>query len=114
MRSFRGDCAACRPMVKVALALGVEALETKHWMDRWKAEKDFEPRSKTASTLAEKTRRDVGDSPARAGEGWSSEEDQQLTREFWKGKKFEQMAKAHQRSRGAIMSRLVHLGLISR
>ena len=52
--------------------------------------------------------------PKRAGESWEEGEDQRLVRAFHAGKPFSQMAETHQRSRGAIVSRLVRLGCIQK
>lgn len=52
--------------------------------------------------------------PAAAGKSWNSDEDQQLVREFDSGIPIAQIATTHQRTRGAISSRLVRLGKISR
>lgn len=46
-----------------------------------------------------------------AGQPWSEEEDEQLRNELESGIKTANIAKAHQRSRGAINSRIKHLGL---
>jgi hypothetical protein len=50
--------------------------------------------------------------PARAGEPWDEREDQELTHAFHAGDSFSKIAQSHQRSRGAIVSRLDHLGCI--
>lgn len=50
--------------------------------------------------------------PKRAGEVWDDEEDRKVTHAFHAGKPFAQIANSHQRSRGAIVSRLVRLGEI--
>jgi hypothetical protein len=50
--------------------------------------------------------------PLRAGEAWDAEEDRKLTHAFHAGEPFTQLAKSHQRSRGAIVSRLTRLGEI--
>ncbi len=52
--------------------------------------------------------------PTRAGEPWDEDEDQRLAHAFHAGEPFSQIAETHQRSRGAIVSRLVRLGYIQR
>ena len=47
----------------------------------------------------------------RAGAPWTDAEDEQLRNEFLSGTKSATMAKEHSRTRGAIESRLKHLGL---
>jgi len=46
----------------------------------------------------------------RTGEKWSSNEDEKLARSFFNGVDFKLIASDHQRSRGAIISRLQKLG----
>jgi hypothetical protein len=48
--------------------------------------------------------------PANAGRGWTPEEDDQLLAELAAGTRLMDAARAHGRSRGAILSRLVRLG----
>lgn len=50
--------------------------------------------------------------PERQGEKWTEQEDQQLTEGFNNEVKFGKLAKSHQRTSGAIRSRLRKLGLI--
>jgi len=52
--------------------------------------------------------------PTRAGEPWDKDEDQKLAHAFHAGEPFSHIAEIHQRSRGAIVSRLVRLGCIQR
>ena len=52
--------------------------------------------------------------PAAAGKAWNNEEDLQLVREFDSAMPIAQIAAIHQRTRGAISSRLVRLGKITR
>ena len=52
--------------------------------------------------------------PNKAGEPWDEDEDQKLSHAFHAGEPFAQIAETHQRSRGAIVSRLVRLGHIQR
>jgi hypothetical protein len=49
--------------------------------------------------------------PAKAGSAWTSAEDKQLMAEMAAGTKLMEIAKAHDRSRGAILARTVRLGL---
>jgi ribosomal protein S27AE len=48
----------------------------------------------------------------RAYEKWTSEEDVELVKQYREGLDFSELAKLHQRQKGAIRSRLVKLGLI--
>ena len=50
--------------------------------------------------------------PFKAGSSWSDSEDKELVANFDSGKSITQLAKEHQRSVGAIRSRLVKLGRI--
>ena len=52
--------------------------------------------------------------PARVGQPWSAEEDERLLKAFDHGAAIKELAVAHERSRGAIQSRLVRLGRIER
>lgn len=60
--------------------------------------------------------RNIGEdgTPARVGQPWSAEEDERLLKAFDNGAAIEELAVAHERSRGAIQSRLVRLGRIER
>lgn len=51
--------------------------------------------------------------PDKAGKPWSKEEEAQLVAEYQKGIASNEIAKLHSRSKGAIASRLVRLGLIT-
>ena len=51
-------------------------------------------------------------SPTRAGKPWDAKEDEELTEEYKARLTFEAMVEKHQRTKGAIQSRLVRLGLI--
>jgi hypothetical protein len=51
--------------------------------------------------------------PANAGKSWSDQEDAQISEELRHGINFESIAKAHNRTVGSIIARLVHLGKIS-
>ncbi len=48
--------------------------------------------------------------PQGAGKPWTQEQDAQLRREFHQELHFDEIAKIHQRTRGAIIARLVRLG----
>jgi hypothetical protein len=63
-------------------------------------------------TLEHRCRRETrkGSLPAKAGEPWSGDEDTELLRGFDARKTVPELAKHHERTRGAIMSRLVRLG----
>lgn len=50
--------------------------------------------------------------PPKAGSGWSAEEEQELIRQFKAKLPIKAIAESHQRTRGAIQSRLARLGLI--
>ena len=50
--------------------------------------------------------------PAKAGSAWSEEEDQELIQQFKANLPIRSIADSHQRTRGAIQSRLARLGLI--
>jgi hypothetical protein len=50
--------------------------------------------------------------PAKKGVPWTKEEDRQLTDAFRENPSLEQLAKQHERSRTAIETRLIKLGLI--
>lgn len=50
--------------------------------------------------------------PARAGQPWDRDEDRRLADEFKAGKTPSDLAKQHQRTRGAVDSRLTRLGLV--
>jgi hypothetical protein len=58
----------------------------------------------------ERTRRFL---PANAGKTWSDQEDAQICDELRRGINFEGIAKAHNRTVGSIIARLVRLGKIS-
>ena len=110
------ECVVMQPEVKVALALGAEALQKAQWMQR-KAKPATEriritgSRSATRSSYASATGTKNG--PIRAGEGWSSQEDEEVRRAFTLGQPLSVIARRQQRTRGAIAARLVRLGLVS-
>ena len=52
------------------------------------------------------------DGPAKAGGKWTDEEDRQLAEAFDKGSPIKDLAQRHERTQGAIRSRLVRLGRI--
>lgn len=51
--------------------------------------------------------------PAAAGKSWSAEEDESLAGDFDGGTSIEELAQNHQRTQGAIRSRLIRLGKLS-
>ncbi len=51
--------------------------------------------------------------PKGAGKAWTSAEDTRLREEFHKSVDFNEIARIHDRTRGAILSRLVRLGELS-
>jgi hypothetical protein len=51
--------------------------------------------------------------PAQAGTSWTAAEDEQLVREFDAGKAVPELAQVHQRTEGAIRSRLLRLGRLT-
>jgi hypothetical protein len=79
------------PMVIRALYEGAEALE----------------RQKSAETRKQRPA-----APSNAGAPWTPTEDDSLRQSFHKGIVVKQLAVEHQRTEGAISSRLVRLGLI--
>jgi len=54
------------------------------------------------------------DAPGKAGQPWSGEEDERLTAAFDAGMPIAELARAHERSRGAISSRLMRFGRLPR
>jgi hypothetical protein len=58
--------------------------------------------------------RGKGSRPGRQGESWSELEDERLVLAFQSGASIAQVALQHQRTRGAIVSRLVRLGFVPR
>lgn len=52
--------------------------------------------------------------PGRTGERWTPGEDKELAAEFDSGLNYRAVAQKHQRTYGAILSRLAHLGKIDR
>jgi len=51
--------------------------------------------------------------PANAGKPWSNAEDAQLCEELRRGVNFQEIARAHGRTAGSIVARLIRLGKIS-
>lgn len=58
----------------------------------------------------ERTERRANTLPEHAGKAWDAAEEQQLCEEFDSGKTVAEIARIHQRTRGAIQSRLERLG----
>ena len=69
----------------------------------------LEEHSATATTNHKK---DDSDLPSRAGKPWEQHEDDVLIDEFNAGKSIKDMSEDHSRTKGAIQSRLVKLGLM--
>ncbi len=110
------ECVVMQPEVKVALALGVEALRETEWVRRWREKRAGMGRSVPAT-------RDSGMSGPQlskeartqgyAGQPWSKQEDGRLCSAFHQGRSSREIAAAHGRTSGAIEARLVRLGLIA-
>ncbi len=64
--------------------------------------------------LESETRRDerARQLPGHAGRPWASDEDERLSQSFLRGASLDELTKSHQRTRGAIKSRLQRLGLL--
>ena len=68
----------------------------------------------TAVTQLEKLSAKVSrPQPENAGKPWTKEEDEQLVKEYQNGILSSEIAKLHNRSKGAIAARLVRIGLIT-
>lgn len=69
----------------------------------------------TAVSVLEETRRQEerkAQLPPNAGRPWDDTEDKKLCEEFHRGVSFDEIARVHARTRGAIISRLVKLGKV--
>ena len=66
--------------------------------------------SKALERMAAKPARPSASAPGKAGKPWSEDEDQRLLVDFDAGTPVAALALAHERSSGAITSRLVRLG----
>lgn len=111
------DSANATAEVKAALALGIEELRCSHWIRQWWTGKRLATQPSWQASRAPRPALAgvAGDSTAvRSGVGWSLAEDRQIAQEFAEGQKLTMMATNHQRSRGSILARLVHLGLMKR
>ena len=111
------ECVVMQPEVKVALALGAEALQRAQWMQQSKA-KSISKYAKVNGTGSSSRGRmdDAGalrKGPSRAGEGWTLREDEEVTGAFTQGQPLSAVARTQQRTRGAIAACLVRLGLVS-
>lgn len=106
------ESAVTAPEVQEALALGIEELRGSSWVRRWHAGKraggQLSWQARQAGAGAGAGRADM-----RTGVGWSLQEDMQIAQEFAEGQNLTMMATNHQRSRGSVLARLVHLGLKS-
>ncbi len=85
-----GDSAYQQPRAVRALNRAVQALEFQQQRER--------------------TRRSL---PINAGKPWSNEEDAQICSELRRGVNFQEIARTHNRTAGAIVARLIRLGKIS-
>ena len=70
-------------------------------------------RKRSATENDRKARNEKDGAPVRHGLAWSAEEDERLRTMFGAGEAIAALAGAHQRKTGAILSRLIKLGLIS-
>ena len=98
--------------VREALTLGIEEMKGSPWVRRWHGGK------RAGSQLSWQARSAAGPSgisaaAQRTGMGWSLQEDMQIAQEYAEGQNVTMMATNHQRSRGSVLARLVHLGLKS-
>lgn len=66
--------------------------------------------SKALEQVAGKPVRQSAAAPSKAGKAWSEDEDQRLLASFDAGTQVAALALAHERSNGAITSRLIRLG----
>lgn len=111
------ECVVMQPDVKVALALGAEALQRVQWMQQSKAKSipKHATVNRTGSNSKSSMKHAVGlrKGPSRAGEGWTSSEDDEVSQAFHQGESLSVIARSQQRTRGAIAARLVRLGLVS-
>ena len=110
-------CLTTAPEVKHALSYGIEGLRRSHWVRQWRT---VTPKGPQPSWQAGRRTPDEGApltakaSEVRSGVGWSLQEDRQIAQEFAEGQKLTMMATNHQRSRGSVLARLMHLGLMGR
>jgi hypothetical protein len=63
-----------------------------------------------AKALAAKAARPAAAAPGNAGKAWTEDEDQRLVAAFDAGSAIAELARIHERSTGAINSRLIRLG----
>jgi hypothetical protein len=66
--------------------------------------------AKALELMTIKAARSAVDAPGNAGKSWSEDEDQRLVAAFDAGTPVAALARAHERSAGAITSRLIRLG----
>ena len=105
------EAALASPEAREALASGIEGLKDSPSVQRWRAAKRV---GLHLSWEAKRSRGGEAPLPTaieRSGVGWSLQEDRQIAREFAEGQNLTMMATNHQRSRGSILARLMHLGL---
>ena len=92
----------------VVVSLGIMLLGFGLWYSRTQRHQDKLLRMQTQ----EQTPVEEQDGPAKAYQRWTEDEEKKLREGFKNGRTFKQLAKEHGRTRGAIRSRLVKLGLI--
>ncbi len=103
------------PDVRAALAYGIDGLRRSPWIRQWRSVKGkgSQPSWQAGrGTRAEGAPLTAKASEVRSGVGWSVQEDRQIAQEFAEGQKLTMMATNHQRSRGSVLARLMHLGLM--
>jgi hypothetical protein len=66
--------------------------------------------AKALEQMATKAARPAAAAPGKAGKSWTEEEDHRLVAAFDAGTPVAELARSHQRSTGAINSRLIRLG----
>ncbi len=104
------------PEVKAALAFGIDGLRRSPWMGRWRtvnrvgSQPSWQAGSMPGAAGGLRTAKTDA---SRSGAGWSLQEDRQIAQEFAEGQKLTMMATNHQRSRGSVLARLAHLGLMA-
>lgn len=99
--------------VREALVLGIEEMKGSPWVRRWQAGKRAGGQLSWRARQASGPGGTKGAAAERTGVGWSLQEDMQIAQEYAEGQNLTMMATNHQRSRGSVLARLVHLGLKS-
>lgn len=106
------ECVITQPDVKTALALGIEALQTTQWVRRWRQRDQAKAAPACSSAPSNALAKSSTPARVRAGEAWTSIEDQDLQYGFHCGRSLGELCEHHGRTDGAIFSRLVRLGLV--